>query len=71
MSLGMNRTWILAALVPLFIYAGPSAGQNATLPGQEQLAKAGIEAGILERNDSQAIRYRSLLDKELRALIHE
>ena len=38
---------------------------------QEQLAKAGIEAGILERNDSQAIRYRSLLDKELRALIHE
>ena len=39
MSLGMNRTWILAALVPLFIYAGPSAGQNATLPGREQLAK--------------------------------
>src|SRR5206468_10553869 len=38
---------------------------------QAQLAKAGIEAGILERNDSQAIRYRSLLDKELRALIHE
>jgi len=38
---------------------------------QEQLAKAGIEAGILERNDSQAIRYRSLLDKQLRALIHE
>jgi proteasome alpha subunit len=38
---------------------------------QEQLAKTGIEAGILERNDSQAIRYRSLLDKELRALIHE
>jgi len=38
---------------------------------QEQLAKTGIEAGILARNDSQAIRYRVLLDKELRALIHE
>jgi proteasome alpha subunit len=38
---------------------------------QEQLAKTGIEAGILERNDSKAIRYRALLDKELRALIHE
>ena len=50
MSLGMNRTWILAALVPLFIYAGPSAGQNATLPGQEQLAKgiAALKAGDLD-----------------------
>jgi len=38
---------------------------------QEQLAKAGVEAGILERDASRAIRYRSLLDKELRALIHE
>jgi proteasome alpha subunit len=38
---------------------------------QEQLAKSGVEAGILERDGSRAIRYRSLLDKELRALIHE
>jgi hypothetical protein len=38
---------------------------------QEQLAKTGVEAGILERDASRAIRYRSLLDKELRVLIHE
>jgi len=50
MSLGMNRTWILAALVPLVIYAGTSAGQNATLPGREQLAKgiAALRAGDLD-----------------------
>jgi hypothetical protein len=34
---------------------------------QEQLAESGIEAGILERDRSRAIRYRSLSDKELRA----
>ena len=33
---------------------------------QEQLAESGIEAGILERNRSRPIRYRSLSDKELR-----
>jgi proteasome alpha subunit len=38
---------------------------------QEQLAHTGIEAGILERDASRAIRYRPLLDKELRALINE
>ena len=38
---------------------------------QEQLAQAGIEAGVLERGAGRAIRYRALLDKELRALIHE
>ena len=38
---------------------------------QEQLAHTGIEAGILERDASRAIRYRPLLDKELRALIDE
>jgi Tfp pilus assembly protein PilF len=50
MSPGMNRTWILAALVPLFICAGLSAGQDATLPGQEQLAKgiAALRAGDLD-----------------------
>ena len=37
----------------------------------EQLANAGIEAGILERHPSTGIRYRALLDKELRALIHD
>ncbi len=38
---------------------------------QEQLAHTGIEAGILEREAGRAIRYRSLLDKDLRALINE
>lgn len=49
MSLGMNRTRMLAALVPLFICAGLSVGQNATLLGQEQLAKgiAALRAGDL------------------------
>lgn len=36
---------------------------------QEQLASAGIEAALLERDASRAIRYRSLSDKELRPLI--
>ena len=38
---------------------------------QEQLATAGIEAALLERDVSRAIRYRSLSDTELRALIHD
>jgi proteasome alpha subunit len=38
---------------------------------QEQLARSGIEAGVLERDTSRAIRYRPLLDGELRALINE
>jgi proteasome alpha subunit len=38
---------------------------------QEQLANTGIEAGILERDANLAIRYRALLDKELRALIND
>jgi proteasome alpha subunit len=36
---------------------------------QDQLAIAGIEAALLERDASRAIRYRSLSDKELRPLI--
>jgi len=36
---------------------------------QEQLAAAAIEAALLERHSSRAIRYRSLTDKELRSLI--
>jgi len=38
---------------------------------REQLAKTGVEAGVLERDVNRAIRYRPLADKELRALIHE
>jgi proteasome alpha subunit len=38
---------------------------------QEQLALRGIEAAVLERDASRAIRYRSLSDTELRSLIHE
>ncbi len=38
---------------------------------QEQLANMGIEAALLERDPSKAIRYRSLSDKELRPLIHD
>ena len=37
----------------------------------EQLANSGIEAGILERDPRRGIRYRALLDAELRALIHD
>jgi tetratricopeptide (TPR) repeat protein len=50
MSLGMNRTWTLAVLVPFLIYSGLSAGQNSTLPGQEQLAKgiAALRTGDLD-----------------------
>ena len=36
---------------------------------QEQLAKMGIEAAVLERNASTPIRYRVLSDDEVRALI--
>jgi len=36
---------------------------------QEELAKRGIEAAILERENQAAIRYRALSDKEVRALI--
>jgi len=39
--------------------------------GRDQLATAGIEAALLERDASRAIRYRSLSDTELRGLIHE
>jgi len=38
---------------------------------QEQLATAGIEAALLERDVSRAIRYRSLSDTELRSLIND
>jgi proteasome alpha subunit len=38
---------------------------------QEQLANSGIEAALLERGASRAIRYHSLSDKELRPLIHD
>ena len=38
---------------------------------QEQLARSGIEAGVLDRDKGQAIRYRPLLDTELRVLINE
>ena len=50
MSLAMNRAPVLAALALLCIYAGLSAGQDATLAGQEQLAKgiAELRAGDLD-----------------------
>ena len=38
---------------------------------QEQLANTSIEAGVLERDASRAIRYRSLSDTELRSLIND
>jgi proteasome alpha subunit len=38
---------------------------------QEQLASAGIEAALLERDANRAIRYRSLSEKELRPLIRD
>ena len=38
---------------------------------QEQLASGGIEAALLERDANRAIRYRALLDTELRPLIHD
>jgi proteasome alpha subunit len=38
---------------------------------QEQLASRGIEAALLERDASSAIRYRSLSDTELRSLIND
>src|SRR5690349_5508702 len=46
----MNRARILAALVSIFLCAGLSAGQNAALPGQEQLAQgiAALRAGDLD-----------------------
>jgi proteasome alpha subunit len=36
---------------------------------QEQLAEAGLEAALLERDSKSAIRYRTLSDDELRSLI--
>lgn len=38
---------------------------------QEQLANAGIEAAVLERDGGGAIRYRSLSDSKLRPLIRD
>jgi proteasome alpha subunit len=38
---------------------------------REKLANTGIEAGVLERDTSRAIRYRSLSDAELRPLIND
>jgi hypothetical protein len=38
---------------------------------QEQLASAGLEAVLLERDANRAIRYRLLSDKELRPLIRD
>jgi proteasome alpha subunit len=38
---------------------------------QEQLASAGLEAALLERDGNRAIRYRLLADKELRPLIRD
>jgi proteasome alpha subunit len=38
---------------------------------QEQLANSGIEAGVLERDSSRTICYRSLSDTELRSLIND
>ena len=38
---------------------------------QEQLANAGIEAAVLERDAGRAIRYRSLSDSKLRPLIRD
>ena len=34
---------------------------------EEELAKAGIEAAVLERDRKSAIRYRTLADEELRS----
>lgn len=38
---------------------------------KEQLANSGIEAALLERDASRAIRYRSLSDTELRSLVND
>jgi hypothetical protein len=38
---------------------------------QEQLATAGIEAALLEREAKTAIRYRTLPDEEVRPLIQQ
>jgi hypothetical protein len=38
---------------------------------QEQLASGGIEAALLGRDANRAIRYRALLDTELRPLIND
>ena len=55
---------------------GAAPARNVARPAvlkhrQEQLATSGIEAAVLERDASAAIRYRSLSDTELRSLIHE
>jgi hypothetical protein len=38
---------------------------------QEQLAEAGVEAAVLERDSKTAIRYRALSDEEVRAAVRE
>ncbi|MGE5208296.1 MAG: proteasome subunit alpha [Alphaproteobacteria bacterium] len=55
------------------------AGEAKELPGRdairqhgrEQLARAAIEAAVLERDGTSTIRYRSLSDKELRSFISD
>jgi proteasome alpha subunit len=49
----------------------PPARGTVTKHRQEQLATMGIEAAVLERSASRAIRYRALSDKEARALIKD
>jgi proteasome alpha subunit len=55
------------------------SGEAKELPGRdairqhaaEQLAKAAIEAAVLERDGTTTIRYRSISDKELRSLVSD
>ena len=55
------------------------AGDTSELPERaallryrrEKLSNSGIEAALIERDSSRAIRYHSLSDTELRSLIHD
>jgi proteasome alpha subunit len=56
---------LLQASEPKELPPGEAIAQHR----QEQLAVAAIEAAVLERDGSRAIRYRPLADKELRSIV--
>jgi hypothetical protein len=74
-ELALNSALDAWSIGHISLQAGNENGQPARAAvvkhRQEQLATSGIEAAVLERDASTAIRYRSLFDTELRSLIHE
>jgi len=74
-ELALNSALDAWSIGHMSLHAGDANGQQERAAilkyRQDQLATRGIEAALLVRGSSRAIRYRSLSDTELRSLIHE